>query len=52
MKNIHLLPTDKPSRLLKAKSNGNIFLDHHKDFVFDVKYWEYLNIYITNNDEI
>lgn len=52
MKNIHILPTDKPSRLLRAKSNGNIFLDHHKDFTFDAKYWEYLNIYITSDEEI
>ena len=51
-KNIHVIPTSQPSRLLRAKSNGNIFLDHHKDFVFDAKYWEYLNIYITSDEEI
>ena len=52
MKNIQVIPTDKPSRLLRAKSNGNIFLNHSKDFIFDTEYWEYLNIYITNDEEI
>jgi hypothetical protein len=50
--NIHILPTEQSSRLLRAKSNGNIFLGHHKDFIFDAENWEYLNIYITSKEPI
>jgi len=45
MKNIHILPTDKPSRLSDCHDN-KIHLD-------DVRYLRnYQNIYITNDDEI
>ena len=45
MKNIHVLPTDKPSRLSYCHNN-NLHLD-------DVRYLRnYQNIYITNNEEI
>lgn len=45
MKNIHIIPTDKPSRLSDCHNN-NLYLD-------DVRYLRnYKNIYITNSEEI
>lgn len=45
MKNIHILPTDKPSRLSDCHNN-KLHLD-------DVRYLKnYLNIYITSDEEI
>lgn len=52
MKNIFIVPTDQPSRLIMAKSNNNLFLDPHKDFVFDSANWEYQYLYITSDEEI
>jgi hypothetical protein len=51
MKNIHLLPTDKPSRLYKSKitqniSMGPIDISQHGDATYN------LNIYITSDEEI
>jgi hypothetical protein len=49
LKNIHLLPTDKPSRLLKTMPKGNLLL--HKEKIVG-SHWENQNIYITNSEEI
>ena len=49
MKTIHLLPTDKPSRLLKTIPKGNLLL--HKENVVG-SHWENQKIYITNSEEI
>lgn len=48
MKNIHVLPTDKPSRLYKSKITQNIFIgdiSHHGDATYNI------NIYITSDEE-
>lgn len=47
-KNIHILPTDKPSRLFKNKSNNNLGIG---DFAIHPD-WKTNNIYITNDEEI
>lgn len=48
MKNIHVLPTDKPSRLFVSSRDGKIKLTGHtKDFV-GIKQ----HIYITSDEEI
>jgi hypothetical protein len=47
MKNIHLLPTDKPSRLFKV--SGELKLTRNFDFYNGS---EYQNIYITSDEEI
>jgi hypothetical protein len=50
MKNIHILPTDQPSRLYKSKITQNIFIgddiSQHGDATYN------LNIYITSDVEI
>lgn len=49
MKNIHVLPTDKPSRLYKSKITQNIFIgdiSHHGDATYNI------NIYITSDEYI
>jgi hypothetical protein len=51
MKNIHILPTDKPSRLIKSKINDTIVLEPI-NVTNDTRFWEYLNIYITSDEEI
>ena len=51
MKNIHVLSTDKPSRLIKSKINDIIVLEPI-NVTNNTRYWEYLNIYITSNEEI
>jgi hypothetical protein len=53
MKNIHLLPTEKPSRLVKIysdieRNNFTIKLDAEVNDSFK----EYVNIYITSDEEI
>ena len=49
MKNIHILPTDKPSRL---KSNKNVF-DYSPAMMFiQEKDWKNQNIYITSDEKI
>jgi hypothetical protein len=48
MKNIYIIPTDKPSRLFKNKSNSNLSIANfriHPD-------WKPQNIYITSDSEI
>jgi hypothetical protein len=47
MKNIHLVPTDKPSRLFKV--SGELKLTRNFDFYNGS---EYQNIYITSDEEI
>ena len=47
MKNIHLIPTDKPSRLFKV--SGELKLTRNFDFYNGS---EYQHIYITNDEEI
>jgi hypothetical protein len=49
MKNVHLLPTDKPSRLLKTIPKGNLILSKS---ITSGSHWENQNIYITNSEEI
>jgi hypothetical protein len=51
MKNIHVLPTEKPSRLIKSKINDTIVLEPI-NVTNNTRYWEYLNIYITSDEEI
>ena len=52
MKNIHVLPTDKPSRLVKIYNdvNRNNFT-LKLDIEVNDSYKEYQNIYITNDEE-
>ena len=47
MKNIHILPTDKPSRL-QLQMNGNFHIENGQT----VSLRNYQNIYITNDEEI
>ena len=48
MKNVHLIPTDKPSRLLKTTPKGNLILSKS---ITSGSHWENQNIYITSSDE-
>jgi hypothetical protein len=50
MKNIHLLPTDKPSRLYKSKITQNIFISNIISQYGDATYNQH--IYITSDEEI
>jgi len=50
MKNIHLLPTDKPSRLYKSKITQNIFICNIISQYGDATYNQH--IYITSDEEI
>ena len=50
MKNLHLLPTDKPSRLVLDSINNNLFLTTTKSFPSDIM--KFKNIYITSDEEI
>ena len=47
MKNIHLLPTDKPSRLLKTIPKGNLILSK---LITSGSHWENQNIYIISDE--
>ena len=49
MKNIHILPTDKPSRLVLETVNNNLFLTTTKDF--GTKIMQFQNIYITSDEQ-
>lgn len=49
MRNIFLIPTDKPSRLVKTKPKGNWLLFIKNIFGF---HWDNYNIYITSDEEI
>jgi hypothetical protein len=55
MKNIHVLPTDKPSKLLKNIQYNTFWLSTgflHREVKRGVEKLEYQNIYITNDEEI
>jgi hypothetical protein len=52
MKNIHLIPTDKPSRLIKNNLGYGIVSDVWKQFDIDLIQAQFQNIYITDNSEI
>lgn len=52
MKNIHVLPTDKPSRLTRALHYNNSLRLVHKNYKCDVKDEQYQNMYITSDEEI
>ena len=50
MKNIHVLPTDKPSRLVKGETTGRLLL--HDTYGTSTDRNETQNIYITSDEEI
>lgn len=50
MKNIWLLPTDKPSRLVLNSINNDLFLTTTKNFPSDIM--KFKNIYIISDEEI
>lgn len=53
MKNIHVLPTDKPSRLIKSQDNDFIFLNTDAPNWFEINFkTTKQNIYITSDEEI
>ena len=52
MKNIYILPTDKPSRLTRALHYNNSLRLVHKNYKCDVKDEQYQNMYITSDVEI
>ena len=49
MKNIHILPTDKPSRLGQVHEKLSFFKDGTWD---NTENWRCKNIYITSDEEI
>jgi hypothetical protein len=49
MNKLHLIPTDKPSRLLKTIPKGNLILSKS---ITSGSHWENQNIYITNDEII
>jgi len=51
MKNIHLIPTNKPSRLIHNDSN-QLCYQSNKSFKNDRKNRKKFNIYITNDEEV
>jgi hypothetical protein len=51
MKNIHLIPTDKPSRLIKNNLGYGIVSDAWKQFDIDLIQAQYQNIYITSDEK-
>jgi hypothetical protein len=54
MKNVHILPTDKPSRLFLNKVNNKLLLDSdtYCDLIKRLPSSNYQNLYITNSEEI
>ena len=59
MKNIHVLPTDKPSRFVTSKYKKKCYLYSIEEFKdidkfreYDSKSWDSQNIYITSDEEI
>jgi hypothetical protein len=54
MKNVHILPTDKPSRLFLNKVNNKLLLDSdtYCDLIKRLPSSNYQNIYITSDEEI
>jgi hypothetical protein len=49
---IHLIPTDKPSRLIKNNLGYGIVSDAWKEFDINLIQGQYQNIYITSDEEI
>jgi len=49
MKNIHIIPTDKPSRLVLETKNSNLFIT---STYFKNDLMKYQNIYITSDEQI
>jgi hypothetical protein len=53
MKNLFLLPTDKPSRLIKSQDNDFVYLNINAPNWFEINLkTTKQNIYITNDEEI
>jgi hypothetical protein len=54
MKNLHIIPTDKPSRLFLNKVNNKLLLDSdtYCDLIKRLPSSNYQNLYITNSEEI
>ena len=59
MKNLFLLPTDKPSRFVTSKENKKCYLysieefkDIDKFIEYDSKSWDSQNIYITSDEDM
>jgi len=52
MKNVHVLPTDKPSRLYKNLLTDKLFILENSFMDVSECNREYQNIYITNSEEI
>ena len=52
MKNIHLLPTEKPSRLFYNKKDSIFTIDNDFENVIEEDWFQDYNIYITSNEEI
>jgi hypothetical protein len=52
MRSIHLIPTDKPSRLIKNNLGYGIVSDPWKEFDINLIQAQFQNIYITDNSEI
>ena len=52
MKNLHLLPTDKPSRLFYNKKDSIFTIDNDFEYVIKEDWFQDYNIYITNHEEI
>ena len=50
MKNIHLISTDKPSKLVLDNVNNNLFLTTTEDFGTNIM--KFQNIYITSSEVI
>ena len=47
MKNIHVLPTDKPSRLIQKRITKELMFSSMNN----PQLWNNVNIYITSSDE-
>jgi hypothetical protein len=52
MENIHLLPTEKPSRLFYNKKDSIFTIDNDFENVIEEDWFQDYNIYITSNEEI
>jgi len=52
MKKIHVLPTDKPSRLFYNKKDSIFTIDNDFENVIEEDWFQDYNIYITNDEEI
>jgi hypothetical protein len=52
MKNIHLIPTDKPSRLFLNVINNKLLIDDDNTLEKVLPSGSYQNIYITSDEEI